>query len=578
MTRFQNPRRAAARLVGVTCALILVVAGGVAGADPAFTSAHPVNGLATLNADGTAVVDDVSCSSNGNCGVVGTYTDSTRHVQGFVANEIAGVWGSAQPIPGLNALNAGGSVSDYIFISCTAATACTVGGLYTDAGAVHQAFVADEVQGSWNSAIELPRSSSLPVGLPADVTAVACTSPGNCVATGDYLNGAQTAVDVFVATETGGTWAGAVPEPGEGSLNVGQISGSESIACPAAGACQLTGIYTDGAGHVQGYVASEVNGTWGNAIAIPGLAGLNTGGVAAATQIACSSVGRCAVGGGYSLVGGVGEAFVDDEVGGTWATAQELPASATLNVGGDALLYSIACPSDGSCEAVGYYSDGATTNQAMVASETNGTWGNAAEMPGTAELNGGGGASGFSVSCVSAGDCRAVGAYTDSSNNTQSFLATESGGVWNNATEADGSAALNVEGVSALYVVSCTSDGGCSAGGQYKDAAGSLQGMIIDAATPPPPPATAPAAPTAKAASHAKGKLTVTVKPGADGGSSITSYQYSLNGGAWKHGSSGATTFTVSHQKSKAKVRVRVRAVNSVGTSPPSPSVTVKIK
>ena len=66
--------------------------------------------------------------------------------------------------------------------------------------------------------------------------------------------------------------------------------------------------------------------------------------------------------------------------------------------------------------------------------------------------------------------------------------------------------------------------------------------------------------------------------PGTDGGSPITSYQYSLNGGAWKLGSNGATTFTVSHQKSKAKVRVRVRALNSVGASPPSPSVTVKIR
>ena len=124
------------------------------------------------------------------------------------------------------------------------------------------------------------------------------------------------------------------------------------------------------------------------------------------------------------------------------------------------------------------------------------------ELPGTAELNGGGNAAGFSVACVSAGDCRAVGAYTDSSNNSQAFLATETGGVWGSAAEASGSAALNVEGEAALVVVSCSSDGGCSAGGQYKDAAGSFQGMLIDAATPPP---TAPAAPSATASSHAKG-------------------------------------------------------------------------
>lgn len=574
MTRFQFPRRAALRLVGVTCALVLVAA-GVAAADPAFTSTHAVTGLATLNADGTAVVDDVSCFSNGNCGAIGTYTDSSRHIQGFVANEVAGTWGSAEPIPGLAALNAGDTVSDYVSISCTAANACTAGGSYTDSSQLHQAFLVDEVQGSWNSAIAMPRSGSLPVGLPAAVTALACTSPGNCVAAGEYINGAQTAEETFLATETGGTWAGAVPEPGEGALNAGALSAVSSIACPAAGDCQLTGIYSDGSSKVQGYVDSESNGTWAGAVAIPGLISLNTGGAAIANEIACSSVGRCAIAGGYSLVGGAGESFVDDEVGGTWGTAQELPASATLNVGGDSLLNSIACPSDGSCEAVGYYSDSSTTNQAMVASESNGTWGNAAEMPGTAELNGGGSASGFSVSCVSAGDCRAVGAYTDSSNNSQAFLATESGGVWGASTEASGSAALNTEGEAELGVISCTSDGGCSAGGQYKDSSGSFQGMLIDAVTPP---ATAPAAPTARASSHAKGKLTVTVTPGANGGSPITSYQYSLNGGAWKHGSDGAATFTVGHQKPGAKDHVRVRAVNAVGDSSASPSVTVKIR
>ena len=129
----------------------------------------------------------MSCFSNGNCGAIGTYTDSSRHIQGFVANEVAGTWGSAEPIPGLAALNAGDTVSDYVSISCTAANACTAGGSYTDSSQLHQAFLVDEVQGSWNSAIAMPRSGSLPVGLPAAVTALACTSPGNCVAAGEYI-------------------------------------------------------------------------------------------------------------------------------------------------------------------------------------------------------------------------------------------------------------------------------------------------------------------------------------------------------------------------------------------------------
>src|SRR5579872_4891599 len=95
-----------------TAAFLLITSGAVAGADPSFTDAHPVTGLAALNADGTATIDDISCSSNGNCGAIGTYLDSTKGTQGFVVNEVNDVWGTAIEIPGLGALNAGGTVSD----------------------------------------------------------------------------------------------------------------------------------------------------------------------------------------------------------------------------------------------------------------------------------------------------------------------------------------------------------------------------------------------------------------------------------------------------------------------------------
>ena len=50
-------------------------------------------------------------------------------------------------------------------------------------------------------------------------------------------------------------------------------------------------------------------------------------------------------------------------------------------------------------------------------SETNGSWGDAVEVPGTAALNSGGNASVDSVSCAAAGACAAGGLYTDGSGN-----------------------------------------------------------------------------------------------------------------------------------------------------------------
>src|ERR1700719_2829494 len=161
MRHRRPPRRPLVALV-VTGALALVVSSGVAAADSSFSGAHRITGLAALNVDGTANVDDISCSSNGNCGAVGTYIDGSAHVQGFVVNETNGAWGAAIPIPGLADLNGGGAVRDNIVISCTAPGECEAGGRYTDATQVKQAFLVQEHGGTWGTAFEVPRDSSIP--------------------------------------------------------------------------------------------------------------------------------------------------------------------------------------------------------------------------------------------------------------------------------------------------------------------------------------------------------------------------------------------------------------------------------
>src|SRR5258708_23572881 len=95
---------------------------------------------------------------------------------------------------------------------------------------------------------------------------------------------------------------------------------------------------------------------------------------------------------------------------------------ATLNTGGDAYVYSVSCASAGNCAAGGYYLDGSDNFQAFVVDETNGSWGNAIEVPGTATLNSGGSAFVLSVSCATAGNCTAGGDYTDGSRHLQAFV------------------------------------------------------------------------------------------------------------------------------------------------------------
>ena len=111
--------------------------------------------------------------------------------------------------------------------------------------------------------------------------------------------------------------------------------------------------------------------------------------------------------------------------GGTWGTAIEVPGTAALNTGGAAQVYSVSCAAAGSCGAGGYYTDGSGHGQAFVASQVNGSWGAAIEVPGTAALNTGGDASVGAVACAAAGSCTAGGSYTDSSGHGEAFVVSQ---------------------------------------------------------------------------------------------------------------------------------------------------------
>ena len=67
----------------------------------------------------------------------------------------------------------------------------------------------------------------------------------------------------------------------------------------------------------------------------------------------------------------------------------------------------------------------AANTGAVAASLSSHVWGAAEEVPGTAALNRGGAAEIGSVSCSSAGNCSAGGAYTDSSGRGQAFVVSQ---------------------------------------------------------------------------------------------------------------------------------------------------------
>ncbi|MGE5133843.1 MAG: hypothetical protein ACM32E_13135 [Gemmatimonadota bacterium] len=146
----------------------------------------------------------------------------------------------------------------------------------------------------------------------------------------------------------------------------------------------------------------------------------------------------------------------------------------------------MSCASAGNCTAVGSYSDSSGTHQAMMLTKTAGTWaaGTEATLPADAEF------SPFanldSVSCSSAGNCTAVGYYTDTSRHVQGVLLTQTAGTWAAGTEAAPPANAGADPAVSLGSVSCASAGNCAAVGSYTDSSGGTQGLLLTQATPIP--------------------------------------------------------------------------------------------
>jgi hypothetical protein len=470
---------AAGLLLAIAACVITPI--GTAHAAGPWQSAVELPGTAALNVGGDAAADSESCASTGNCSAGGTYRDASGYQQAFLANEVNGVWQNAVEVPGTAALNASGNAA-VNSVSCASAGNCAAGGKYADASGHGQAFVANEVNGVWQNAVEVPGTAALNASGNAAVNTLSCVSAGNCAAGGKYTDAAGHQ-QAFVAGEVNGVWQDAAELPGTAALNAGGWANIASTSCASAGSCSAGGIYTDAAGHGQAFVASEVNGTWQNALEVPGTAALNVGGSAGILSVSCASAGNCSVGGSYYDVSKYGQAFVANEINGTWQSAVEVPGTAALNAGGFANVFSVACPTAGYCSAGGSYYDASGYQQAFVVSEVNGVWQTAVEVPGTAALNASGYAEVNSVSCNSVGTCTAGGGYDDASNHDQAFVVNEVNGTWQSAVEVPGTATLNAAGNAAVSSVSCASDGYCDAVGAYTDAAGHQQAFAVGTPT-----------------------------------------------------------------------------------------------
>ncbi len=438
-----------------------------------------VPGLGVLNQGGNSQVVSVSCTSAGNCLGGGYYRDRHHHLQGFVAAERRGRWGRAAGVPGLGALNKGSHAAVWS-VSCTSAGNCAVAGNYLASGR-EQDFVAVEKNGRWGRAAGVPGLGALNKGGTNEAAVrVSCGSAGNCAVAGDYTDGAGHQQG-YVASEKNAVWGQAIGVPGLGALNVGGRACVWSLSCGAAGNCAVAGDYfTDVDGHRQGFVANEEKGVWGPATEVPGLETLNQGMEASVRAISCASAGNCTAGGFYTDSSFAQQGFVAVEKNGVWGPAAGVPGLETLNNRTDqpqAFVYSVSCATPGNCLAGGAY--GGPYSWAFTASEKNGVWGKATAVPGLSAIVTGRWAYVGQVSCASPGNCTAGGDYElTPGGSTGVFVALQQNGRWSQASYVPGLRALNKGKGANISSVSCGSPGHCTVTGGYTDRAGHGQGFV----------------------------------------------------------------------------------------------------
>ena len=82
----------------------------------------------------------MSCASAGNCSAGGSYLGSSSLSKPFVVNEVNGTWHTAIEVPGITTLNQDGDAAINA-MSCAPPGSCNAIGFYTDSSQHRQLFV-----------------------------------------------------------------------------------------------------------------------------------------------------------------------------------------------------------------------------------------------------------------------------------------------------------------------------------------------------------------------------------------------------------------------------------------------------
>ena len=403
----------------------------LAGPGPAWL---PGQGALVPESKGSAGLEGVFCTSAASCWAVGYFKRN-----GAWLNE-ALRWNGHRwtrvtaPNPGGTA---SGDTSQLFGVRCTAAVNCWAVGSYKRHGAA-----LDEAL-HWNGKNWSRVTTPTPAGtLPDDFNElfdVACTSPDNCWADGEYgvISFDSEVTENQALHWNGKTWSLAnIPDPGGFASN--GVSALGSIRCTSPRNCWAVGSY--GSIAPGGSLFNEVlhwNGHKWSLTAVPDPSENAIGDFNDLQGLACTSAANCWAAGSDGTSGSAAVTFNQalHWNGHKWSEVAT-PEPDGTGAGASNILVSVSCSSPGDCWTVGYLgtflSAGPILNEAL---HWNGT---AWSKVSTPDL--GGSADGdtsflYGVRCTSRTNCWAVGLAQPSGESVDSQLVHWNGVKWSAAVD-----------------------------------------------------------------------------------------------------------------------------------------------
>ena len=230
-------------------------------------------GAATAPGSENAGFQAVACFSHGNCEAVGSYTDPSGDTQLMAESETDGTWASPVELslPG-NAFESPSNGPTLTSIACASQGNCVAVGYYQiDANDDELPIVVSESGGVWGQAsgITLPagaatvQTGSGSAPWVSQLSSVACSSAGSCVAVGQYSD-ASGYVDAMAVAEVGGQWGSAteIVDPPDSDQQDSSLYG---VSCTSAGNCEAVGSVDTATDGGQAMVVSESAGVWAQA-------------------------------------------------------------------------------------------------------------------------------------------------------------------------------------------------------------------------------------------------------------------------------------------------------------------------